>query len=350
MKEIRTAADRTFLQKQEVEAGKKAGLTPEEIRIYTEPGLNFMQMRVIREALADGLSPDDAKLVACPWINAETMKELIAEMKQGKKVTVKKRPDFRKWILPAAGAAAAIFTAGFLILEEPKEMPSLELRQDEIRLACGMKFEPEQYVKSRSEAGYELLLPDAFTAERPEVRLALYELKGKEESVRKILRITVVDETAPEIHLLQDRAELLTATKFSCRAYLKDAFDAIDGDLTRRVNCSDRLEQRETQTVLYTVKDRSGNEARTQLTVHFADFDAPAETTAEEEKPEQVPLSLTAAAPVWERRPEPVMEPAVQPVHEVYTEEEYEVIEYSESVTDEIPVSYGETSVEHHYG
>ncbi len=82
MREIRTGNDRTFLQKQEVEAGRKAGLTPEEIRIYTEPGLNFMQMRVIREALADGLSPEDAKLVAQPWINAEAMKEMIAEMKQ----------------------------------------------------------------------------------------------------------------------------------------------------------------------------------------------------------------------------------------------------------------------------
>ena len=190
MREMRTAGERTFLQKQEVEAGEKAGLTPEEIRIYTEPGLNFMQMRVIREALSDGLSPEDAKIVAQPWINAETMKELIAEMKQGKKVAVKKKTDFRKWILPAAGAAAALFTAGFLILEEPKEAPVLELKQNEIRLACGMKFEPEQYVKSSSAEGYELLLPAAFTAEKPEVRLAMYELKGKEESVRKILKIS----------------------------------------------------------------------------------------------------------------------------------------------------------------
>ena len=275
---------------------------------------------------------------------------MIAEMKQGNKVTVKKKPDFRKWILPTAGAAAALFTAGFLILEEPKEAPVLELRQNEIRLACGMKFEPEQYVKTSSSEGYELLLPASFTAEKPGVRLAMYELKGKEDSVKKILKITVVDETAPEIHLLQDHAELLTATKFSCRAYLKDAYDAIDGDLTRRVNCSDQLEPSETQTVLYTVKDRAGNEAKTELTVHYADFGMPEETAAEEEETVPVPAIAKAEPPNREMRTEPVPEILPQPVYEAYGEEEYEVVEYSESVTDEVPVSYGETSVEHHYG
>ncbi|MBR2761164.1 MAG: hypothetical protein IKD66_08325 [Solobacterium sp.] len=355
MMEKRTAGDITFLQKQEVEKGIQAGLSREQVRIYTEPGLNFIQMKVIREALCAGLKDEDARLIAKPWINAETMKELIEEMKQGKKITVKKKLDLRKWILPAAAAGAAFLALGVLFFEEPKEAPMLELRQEEIRLAVGMKFEPEQYIRQSSPEGYELILPAPFTAEKPEVRLAMYELKGKETSVKRILRITVADETAPEIHLLQDHAELLRATKFSCRAYLKNAYDAIDGDLTRRVQCSDQLDSEETQTVLYTVKDKAGNVGKTELTIHFADFDLPSVMNAEEEEREPAPMielpKEKFSEPVWDAAAEPytVMEENGES-EESRESEETEVIEYSHSIREEIPVNYGGTYVEHHFG
>ncbi|MBR2768597.1 MAG: hypothetical protein IKD68_06670, partial [Solobacterium sp.] len=149
-------------------------------------------------------------------------------------------------------------------------------------------------------------------------------------------------------------AELLRATKFSCRAYLKNAYDAIDGDLTRRVECSDQLDSEETQTVLYTVKDRAGNVGKTELTIHFADFELPSVMNAEEEVKEPAPMiempKEKYIEPVWEAAAEPyaVMEESGE--SEEIEESEEEVIEYSHSVREEIPVHYGGTYVEHHFG
>ena len=177
----------------------------------------------------------------------------------------------------------------------------------------------------------------------------MYELKGKEESIRKILKITVSDETAPEINLLQDHAELLTATKFSCRAYLKNAYDAVDGDLTQRVKCSDQLEQSETQTVLYTVKDRSGNEAKKELTVHYADFGMPEEMKYEEAEEEAEKEDQRKTDPIpMKTEEETSMAPS--PAYEPEYYEETEVIEYTQSVNEEVPVSWGDTYVEHSFG
>ena len=346
----------TFLQKKEVEEGKKAGLRPDQIAVYSRPGLNFKQMKVLREAMADGLSTADAALIGHPWISAETMKELIAEMKSGKKITVpKKKRQWRNWLLPVMAFLSVTAAAVFLILEQPPSVPVLSLKAREIRIPCGMPFEPGQYVQTVPTEGFELILPDSFVCRKPETRLVMYELKGKNCSVRKIMRVEAVDDSAPVITLARDRTELLKAAKFSCHAFVMAATDNVDGDITGRVSCSDVLADTESQKVIYTVKDRAGNTAEAFLTVHYADYgsdtteqkeedDNQEEVQRESGKKNREPEVMRAlpdvpspSEPVWNQQ---------ESLNE--TEEEYEEVVYTETVVQEQPAGDGSTLVEHH--
>ena len=183
-----------------------------------------------------------------------------------------------------------------------------KLTAAEVKLGCGMKFRPQSYVRSAEPSGGELILPQEFTADRPETRLVQYQLKGKNETIRKNLRIRIVDETPPQLKLKTEKTELLKEAPFSCQSYVFSATDAVDGDLKADVHCSDILQDQETQTVEYTVKDSAGNTARTMLTVHFADYGE----TVRSSEPETVPA---APAPVYHAAPAAAVTepPAVPP-------------------------------------
>ena len=260
----------TLLQREEVRLGREEELSEEAIALYADPRLNYLQMNRLRTALREGMEPDVLRPAAKPWIPVWHMEELIEELKAGNTPEIPRRPFPVRRVLVIA--AALLLVLPLPLLAEPEEEPVLELTAPEVRLACGMKFNPASYVRNAEQYGTELILPDAFTAERPETRLVQYQLKGKGGEIRKNLRIRFVDETAPDLKLTTEKTELLKETPFSCQSYVFSAVDAVDGDLKADVHCSDELQDQETQTVEYTVKDRAGNTARTMLTVHFADY------------------------------------------------------------------------------
>ena len=260
----------TLLQREEVRLGREEELSEEAIALYADPRLNYLQMNRLRTALREGMEPDVLRPAAKPWIPVWHMEELIEELKAGNTPEIPRRPFPVRRVLVIA--AALLLVLPLPLLAEPEEEPVLELTAPEVRLACGMKFNPASYVRNAEQYGTELILPDAFTAERPETRLVQYQLKGKGGEIRKNLRIRVVDETPPDLKLTTEKTELLKETPFSCQSYVFSAVDAVDGDLKADVHCSDELQDQETQTVEYTVKDRAGNTARTMLTVHFADY------------------------------------------------------------------------------
>ena len=260
----------TLLQREEVRLGREEELSEEAIALYADPRLNYLQMNRLRTALREGMEPDVLRPAAKPWIPVWHMEELIEELKAGNTPEIPRRPFPVRRVLVIA--AALLLVLPLPLLAEPEEEPVLELTAPEVRLACGMKFNPASYVRNAEQYGTELILPDAFTAERPETRLVQYQLKGKGGEIRKNLRIRFVDETAPDLKLTTEKTELLKETPFSCQSYVFSAVDAVDGDLKADVHCSDELQDQENQTVEYTVKDRAGNTARTMLTVHFADY------------------------------------------------------------------------------
>ena len=286
----------TLLQKEEVRLGREEELSEEAIALYADPHLNYLQMNRLRTALKEGMEPDVLRPAAKPWIPVWHMEELIEELKAGNTPEIPRRPFPVRRVLTAA--AVILLVLPLPLLAEPEEDPVLELTAPEVKLACGMQFSPRSYVRNAEQYGNELILPDAFTADRPETRLVQYQLKGKGSEIKKNLRIRVVDETPPELKLNTEKTELLRETPFSCQSYVFSAVDAVDGDLKADVHCSNALQDQETQTVEYTVTDRAGNTARIMLTVHFADY---GETigTSRSETVSYAPAPVYRPAPVF---------------------------------------------------
>ncbi|MBP3868601.1 MAG: hypothetical protein J6D38_05760 [Solobacterium sp.] len=327
----------TFLQRNEIEQAKSEQLTEEEVKLFGKQSFNYLQMRVLRSLLKSDLEFEAVERIAKPWISASDMEELAEAMRNGEEVTIPKRPHSIPITILGALAVIVIGMAVLFLTYPERNTLSLELAADEIRLSCGMKFEPASYVKESHGENARLILPEEFTADHPEVRLVRYELVSDEGTVSKLLRITVVDETPPEITLAQEHVELLRVTPFSCQAYLIKAMDNVDGDLSRQVECSDSLTDEETQTVEYAVADHSGNRSVETLEVHFAE-----EPDSKQEEPL---LALSPPKPhvVPTAAPQPI--PTPQPPAPTY--EEAQIIEYAETVTESQEIVSSETVVEH---
>ncbi len=329
----------TFLQRSEIEKGRQDELSEEELKLFSRQEFNYLQMGVLRSALGSGLSPEQVRRIAKPWITSDEMEELVNEIKAGNSPVIPKKPRTVP-VLNLGAAVLSLLGIAVILITRPKtDVPVLTLTADEIRLSCGMTFDPSAYVKECQGEYVHLILPESFLAEKPEERLVCYELQAGESTVRKLMRIIIVDETAPEITLSNDHIELLRVTKFSCHAFLMSAKDNVDGDLTDRVECSDELGEEETQSVEYIVQDRSGNRTVKRLEVHYADLNE------ETEEPEKVPAVQAAA--VLAKTPEPAYVPP-PPVYEGSSSET--AVEYTESIVESEEVVSSETVVEHSIG
>ena len=329
----------TFLQRSEIEKGRQEELSEEELRLFSRQEFNYLQMGVLRSALGSGLSREQVRQIAKPWIASDEMEELVKEMKDGKSPPIPKKPRSVPVLILGAVILSLLGTAVIVITRPETDVPVLTLTSDEIRLACGMTFDPSAYVKEYQGEDARLILPDSFTAKTPEERLVCYELQTRDGTVRKLMRIRIVDETAPEITLSNDHIELLRVTRFSCLAYLVNAKDNVDGDLTDRVECSDTLGEDETQSVEYAVQDRSGNRTVKLLEIHYADgqeeTEEPAETPAVKK-----PVTVAAA-------PEPAYVPPPPSYEEMSSGT---IVEYTETTVESEEVVSSETVVQHSFG
>lgn len=300
----------TPLQKEEVELAL-CRLSSEGIDLIRGNRLNYLQMRQIRQGLERGLSVDQVRPVARRWIDHTEMKELLSAIEAGESVTIPRRP---KKVLPAVLITALFLLtagAGYSYFSQTTAELTVPLVQKEIRLSTGMVFEPEKYVKRDLLPGDAVLvLPESFSCVVPQVRLAVYRVKQGERTVDAILRIEVVDETAPVLRLQQSEVTLGEDDVFSCALYIAQAEDDVDGDLRNRVICSDELRPQYDQEVHYELKDQAGNTttafllvfqeayAKSDEAVNRQEMTAAAETTNNEETiPEETLNPHPAADP-----------------------------------------------------
>ena len=329
----------TFLQRSEIEKGRQEELSEEELKLFSRQEFNYLQMGVLRSALRSGLSKEQVRQIAKPWIASDEMEELINEMKEGKSPSIPKKPRSVPILIIGAVILSLLGIAVIVITRPKTDVPVLTLTSDEIRLACGMTFEPSAYVKEVQGEDAHLILPDSFTAKMPEERLVCYELETRDGTIQKLMRIRIIDETAPEITLSNDHIELLRVTKFSCLAYLVNAKDNVDGDLTDRVECCDALGEENTQSVEYVLQDRSGNRTVKLLEVHYADGEE------ETEEPDKTPTVKPPA--VMAATPDPVYVPPVASYEESSSGT---IVEYTESSVESEEVVSSETVVQHSFG
>lgn len=320
----------TCLQQEEIEKGRKDGLSEEQIGLYARHEFNYLQMQEIRLALEAG---KDSKLIqkaAVSWIPAREMHEIFADEENAiPEIPEKKKRKIPFKMLAAIGSAGSLAILLGMGIPEKKEL-KLELTAKEMKIPCGETFHPEKYVQEVSEEA-ELILPEEMTAERPENRMAAYQAKWKNQEVQQILRVVFEDQKPPEISLKLKEVQSIRGAPFSCRLWLNRACDAVDGDLTDEVDCSDELSEEKEQEVIYSVSDHSGNRAEAVLKVNLIDLEEPSPA------PEPTPVP-TVKVPVQP----PTMPAYVPPAYEPPAEEYYYDVE---TVTETHGSDGGETSI-----
>lgn len=312
----------TFLQRRELELGKE-NLSAEAFALLKEPRLNYLQMRILRLAMEKGLSAVSAKQIARPELDVRTMEECCQLALEQKPFVIPLRKRHNRYVFLAPLVGIVLFL--WIAARETPDPLTLRLVQDQIRLPIGMRFEPESYVRRQDlPQGAVLLLPDAFTAVVPEMRLVAYEARRGQESVKQILKILIVDETKPELELSCFDTQRLSDKGIDWRSFIVKAYDAVDGDLRGFVS----VEVVNEEEVRYRVQDRAGNRAEATLQIRPVDCDEEKEEPPAAEKP---PIKTASAA--------------VRAEESMYEESGYEESGYEESIN----VSDSEVEVAHSF-
>ena len=71
--------------------------------------------------------------------------------------------------------------------------------------------------------------------------------------------------TNPNVENYEDTLTRGIDTSFACKTYIDKAIDNVDGDLTKKVRCSNFDVKKDKQDIQYLIKDSSGNETKEVL-------------------------------------------------------------------------------------
>lgn len=179
----------TFLQKQEIEKGIRAGLKEAEIRHFASSEFNHLQMQEIRLAFENGLDVKKIKRMCHSSLSYKWMKWMRLEMEKGKKVEdlyLKKQI-----VMLLIVCLSALFVNLFVPVEQD---PYLTLTHSSVQLVVGDPFQPMDYIESYSKTKGTLILPDNVDTSKEGDQIAVYRLMSKDTLIEKILYISVTSD------------------------------------------------------------------------------------------------------------------------------------------------------------
>jgi len=252
----------TPLQMQEINQAKKSGLSEESISFLSTGQFNFKKMEELRFAMESGISLEEIKKRKRPRFFLKKDKENIFYYES--KLSQMQRMLLILLILSMTAFALIVFQG------ENQDEIILNLYQDEVTLSCFQKFQPENYIKEIQQTEQAILtLPKSIDTSYPCTYVKKYVLELAGKRIEKFLRVKVIDDEAPNLELFQKEISVIDRDSFSCRAYIKTAYDKVEGDIKNKVYCSSELSEEENQIVSYFIEDSSGNRFSTDLKVHL---------------------------------------------------------------------------------
>ncbi len=174
----------TYLQKKEIEIGRKHGLKEKEINLYASREYNYLQMREIRLCFEHGIEYKKIKKYMNAEISFERMHQIRMQLEAGKKVKI----DYQRYVPVFLFVSFLLFLSLFP-MEEQK--PYLELVSDTVVLQCGQSFDPMSYVKSFSSLKGELILPSSIDTNQRGNYVVVYRFRTVKEEIEKLLYVKV---------------------------------------------------------------------------------------------------------------------------------------------------------------
>ena len=278
---------------EEIKEAFRQGIDPLLIELYmNDTDLDNMQLRQIRLGLESGIDvsayarktmfPKDMEQIRLRLEQEKENKNLEKEEqeqieKQRKKGELQKLRlsntlnVFRILMMLAILGISALLFIGFnYAYELYRQDLFIEFRNDEVTLECGEPFVPEDYVISRSEGDSILFIyPSLSTDELGEFTMT-YQLSNGLKSIRKDLKIKVIDSIAPVLTLADEEVALIrNEEKFIPEDYIKEIRDNCDEE--PRLEISEIDTTLDEQEVMYTLTDHSGNKTEASLKLILKD-------------------------------------------------------------------------------
>ena len=268
-------------QLKQIQSGIEHKLSTTRIRIYAKTEYNSHQMEQIRIGIEHGLSDEQIATFSNPEFTDDEMEHIRVKLEHERKSVEQINADLHQKHLKnlITGLFAAIIlmgaaVIGFFGMDTVKgyfRVLTLDLVATEVTVSIGDVFVPMNYIKKYTEEDAELILPDPINTEHIGDQKVLYTIKNKYRTKTKELTVHVVDTDPPTLILKSEEIQLTRSVdSFSCKAYVQEADDAVDGNLIGKVECSSDIDWSKDETsVLYSVSDSSGNTANAVLKIQI---------------------------------------------------------------------------------
>lgn len=278
---------------EEIKKAFEHGIDPLLIELYmNDTDLDNMQLRQIRLGLESGIDvsayarktmfPEDMERMRLRLEQEKENRDLEKEEqdrieKQWKKGELRKLrlsnalSIFRiLMILAILGITTLLFIGFRDIYELYHEDLYIDFRSETITLEYGDPFLPEDYIVSRSEGDSILVIYPSFNADEVGEFTVTYQLNNGLKTLRKDLKIEVIDSTVPVLLLNKEEVTLYRdEDDFIPEDYVKEAYDSCDKEPKLEVSRIDRsLNEQE---VIFTLTDHSENRTEASLKLILKD-------------------------------------------------------------------------------
>lgn len=292
-------------QLKQIRVGIEHKLNTTRIRLYAKTEYTSYQMEQIRIGIEHGLSDEQIATFSNPDFTDEEMEHIRVKLEHERKSVEQINADLHQKHLKnlitgllAATILMGVAVIGFFGMDTVKRyfrILTLDLVAAEVTVNVGDAFVPMNYIKKYTEEDAELILPDPINTDHIGDQKVLYTIKSKYRTKTKELTVHVVDTKAPVLVLKEEEIQLTRGVdSFSCKAYIQEADDEVDGNLIGKVNCSNDIDWTQSEaTVLYTVSDASGNTSNAELKIQIKNKPTPLVTSKPSNVPAQTPSPNT---------------------------------------------------------
>lgn len=288
-------------QLKQIRVGIEHKLNTTRIRLYAKTEYTSYQMEQIRIGIEHGLSDEQIATFSNPDFTDEEMEHIRVKLEHERKSVEQINADLHQKHLKnlitgllAATILMGVAVIGFFGMDTVKRyfrILTLDLVAAEVTVNVGDAFVPMNYIKKYTEEDAELILPDPINTDHIGDQKVLYTIKSKYRTKTKELTVHVVDADPPRLILKSEEIQLMRSVdSFSCKAYVQEAEDAVDGNLIEKVDCNSDIDWSKDETfVLYTVSDSSGNTANAELKIQIKNKPMPTVVPKSSNVPAQTP-------------------------------------------------------------
>jgi len=297
---------------EEIKLAYKAGIDPKLIEKYMDDrDFDNMQLRQIRLGLEENLDVSAYARTSMPSGEMEQIRLRLHEEKENRDLEKEEKDKLEKqkvkgevnrtrlhntvsflriiMIIGVIALLAGVFLFGRRIYEVWNEDLYIVFTTETAVLEYKDPFVPEDYVEEYSQTDNIMIIYPSFSADELGDHTVIYQLSNGLKTIKKELRIRVVDTTPPVIRLKEEEIKLIRdVDQCDPEDYIKEISDNYDEDPKVLIDELDwDLDEQE---IGFQAFDSSGNKAEAVLRVFIED--------KPKEKPKPAIVSTSASEPV----------------------------------------------------